>query len=104
MTPTEKCLHKLIKQIQRDTGGAVRTLALSVHLGKDPRTIRYTLVRMEAQGIIERVGKRGGWLIPQPIIVPVIVPAVELPIIVPIRPIRSKRPSYAWGSVSAVPV
>lgn len=104
MTPTEKCLHKLIKQIQRDSGSAVRTLALSVHLGKDPRAIRYTLVRMEAKGMIERVGKRGGWLIPTPIVTPVIEAPIVLPIIVPIRPIRSNRPSYAWGAANAIPV
>ncbi len=92
MTPTEKCLHKLIKQIQRDTGGAVRTLALSVHLGKDPRTIRYTLVRMEAKGMIERVGKRGGWLIPQLVLAPVVIEEKQ-PMIVPVRPIRNK---YQW--------
>lgn len=98
MTPTEKCLHKLIKEIQRNTGGAARTLALSVHLGKDPRTIRYTLVRMEAKGMIERVGKRGGWLIPQLVIEPVVIEEKQ-PVIVPVRPLRYKRPSYAWGAI-----
>ena len=102
MTPTEKVLHKLIKQIQRDSGGAVRTLALSVHLGKDPRTIRYTLVRMESKGLIERIGKRGGWLIPQPVTVPIVEPVIEIPIILPVRPVRSK---YHWNQLySAVPV
>lgn len=102
MTPTEKCLYKLIKQIQRDSGSAVRTLALSVHLGKDPRTIRYTLVRMEAKGIIERVGKRGGWMIPTPVIVPVLVIEDVQPVIVPVRPVRNK---YQWSHVyHAVPV
>jgi DNA-binding GntR family transcriptional regulator len=40
----------------------VRTQVLADLTGKHDRTVREVLVRLEARGLIERRGQRGGWL------------------------------------------
>lgn len=62
MTTLESIIYRLIVNLHKQVGRAVRTLQIAVRLGKDDRVIRRVLVRMEAAGLIKRRGKRGGWL------------------------------------------
>ena len=40
----------------------VKTIDIALYVTKDPRCIRYALVRLEAAGKVQRVGQRRGWL------------------------------------------
>ncbi len=46
----------------RRTRQPVRTRVIADLTGKHDRTIRGVLVRLEARGLVERRGQRGGWL------------------------------------------
>ncbi len=62
MSATEQFVFKMVNQFYRDTQAAVRTALIADFIGKDPRTVRYILVRLEQREIIARRGQRGGWL------------------------------------------
>lgn len=61
MTFFEKCIYEKVKQFSRDLMRPVPTSLIADFVGKDPRTIRYSLVNLEKKGLIERRGQRGGW-------------------------------------------
>ena len=63
MSLYERIIHEKLKQLHRVTGGgAVRTTLLADHVGKNDRTLRLYLARMEAKGVVQRRGCRGGWI------------------------------------------
>lgn len=68
MTAYEKCVYNKLKELHQRAGGcAVRTVILAGLLGKNDRTMRLYLSRLESLGIVSRRGRRGGW-VPMPFV------------------------------------
>ncbi len=65
ITYTEKAVLRVVYNIHQRTRAPVRTVAVSAQLGKDDRACRRFLAQLERKHLLQRVGKRGGWL-PKP--------------------------------------
>ena len=61
MTRAEQQVYEIIRDYYRRCG-PLRTMFIADTMGKSDRALRYTLVRLERQGRVMRVGQRGGWL------------------------------------------
>lgn len=63
MSLYEKIIHAKLRELHRAAaGGAVRTRLLADHVGKNDRTLRHVLARMECKGVVKRKGLRQGWM------------------------------------------
>ena len=62
MSLLERWIYDQVTASWRRTRQPVRTRVLADLAGKHDRTVRHVLVRMEARGLVERRGQRGGWL------------------------------------------
>jgi DNA-binding GntR family transcriptional regulator len=58
----ERYLIQEVNQHYRRSRQPVRTVVLADLLGKNDRTIREVLRRLESKGAVQRRGQRGGWL------------------------------------------
>ncbi|WP_119073114.1 hypothetical protein [Aggregatilinea lenta] len=62
MSVFEKWVCHEVTESWRRTRQPVRTRVIADLTGKHDRTVRGVLVRLEARGLVERRGQRGGWL------------------------------------------
>jgi DNA-binding CsgD family transcriptional regulator len=62
MTHYERFIHRKLRELHRIAGGAVPTRLLADHLGKNDRTLRWYLSKMEEKNVVKRKGVRGGWM------------------------------------------
>jgi len=62
MSLFELWVYRQVQASYRRTRQPVRTAVLADLAGKNDRTLRYVLARLEQQGVVQRRGQRGGWL------------------------------------------
>jgi len=62
MTPTETIIYNMVKKLYWRYRAAIKTGIIADMVGFSERQLRRYLVHMEAEGLIIRRGKRGGWL------------------------------------------
>lgn len=62
MSYYERVIYTTLCDLHRHNRYPVATTVLAGLLGKNDRTIRYALSRLETQQIVARKGRRGGWM------------------------------------------
>ncbi len=62
MSLMERWLLEQINETYRRSRTPVRTVILADRLGKNDRTVRKMLSRLENRGVVQRRGQRGGWM------------------------------------------
>ncbi|MCU0465831.1 MAG: hypothetical protein MUF38_14845, partial [Anaerolineae bacterium] len=58
----QKAVLNWLEKLHKNTRRRVKTIDIALYVPKHERQIRYALVALEAAGLAQRVGQRGGWL------------------------------------------
>lgn len=58
----QKGVLEWLEKLHKNTRRRVKTIDIALYVPKHERQIRYALVALEAAGLAQRVGQRGGWL------------------------------------------
>jgi predicted transcriptional regulator len=62
MSLLERWLLEQIEDTYHRSRSPVRTVVLADMIGKNDRTVRKVLGRLEIRGVVQRRGQRGGWM------------------------------------------
>ncbi len=62
MSLLERWVYEQVTASWRRTRQPVRTVVLADLAGQHDRAMRRVLTRLEARGVLQRRGQRGGWL------------------------------------------